>query len=297
MISLQMPATLKGHTVSHRRLSWIIVIALLPAIGGCRSQSEIDEYQKLLRVSQGQNIDLKAQIDALNGRIVSLLNSPAIKVQDPATLAELEKLRGERQGMIDQLKSLEQRIRAAAKREFILPPDIDDALQKLAAQHADVMRYDAAAGMILMRSDLTFSSGSATVSARAQQSLAQLAAILSAVVKRGYEVRVVGHTDNQPIVRAKLQHPTNWHLSVHRAIAVMNVLEQAGVASTKLGVAGYGEYRPVAPNGEKGNRANRRVEIVIVAAAGKPSAPVEDAGPAEVVPGASPPAPQEETMK
>ena len=280
--------------MSHSRISWIVVIALLPAISGCVSQGELDRFRDLYRTSQGQVIDLKARIDELNDMIRSLRTAP--KVADPALLARLKQLQDERKAMLDQLDTLEQQIRDAALKQVPLPPAIDEALQQLAAQHAEVMEYDADAGMIRMRSDLTFSSGSATVSNPAKNTLADLALILRAVVAQGYEVRVVGHTDDQKIVRAAAQHPTNWHLSVHRAIAVKDVLEQAGVPPTKLGVAGYGEFRPIAPNGAKGNRANRRVEIYIVTASAPAALAPADAGPPPVEE-PEPRAPAEEPMK
>ena len=55
------------------------------------------------------------------------------------------------------------------------------------------------------------------------------------------------------------------HLSAHRAIAVRNVLGQAGVDWTRMSVTGWGENRPlVANNKGKGTTDNRRVEIFLV---------------------------------
>ena len=45
----------------------------------------------------------------------------------------------------------------------------------------------------------------------------------------------------------------------------MSVLGQNGVTSSRLGVMGYGEYRPRVPNpASGGSEANRRVEIFLV---------------------------------
>ena len=83
-----------------------------------------------------------------------------------------------------------------------------------------------------------------------------------------FDVVVVGHTDDMPIKKASTlkNHPTNWHLSVHRAISVERMLDGNGIAPERMAVKGYGEYRPVEPNkaGKKGNAANRRVEIFII---------------------------------
>ena len=54
------------------------------------------------------------------------------------------------------------------------------------------------------------------------------------------------------------------HLSAHRAIAVRNVLGNAGVPWERMSVMGWGEYRPAVPNNPStGTAANRRVEIFL----------------------------------
>jgi len=50
-----------------------------------------------------------------------------------------------------------------------------------------------------------------------------------------------------------------------RAIVVMQMLASKGIEMTRLGVMGYGEYRPIADNGsEAGKAKNRRVEVYLV---------------------------------
>jgi len=84
-----------------------------------------------------------------------------------------------------------------------------------------------------------------------------------------FDIIIAGHTDDIPIKRpeTRAKHPTNWHLSVHRAIAVLNVMESSSIDPKRLSARGFGEYRPIAENlaGNKGNPQNRRVEIYIVA--------------------------------
>ena len=78
---------------------------------------------------------------------------------------------------------------------------------------------------------------------------------------------IVGHTDNKPIKRqqTRAEHKTNWHLSAHRAISVMNLLSEQQVRLTRMGVMGYGEYHPLADNATtEGKAKNRRVEIYLV---------------------------------
>ncbi|MHC4706350.1 MAG: OmpA/MotB family protein, partial [Planctomycetota bacterium] len=63
------------------------------------------------------------------------------------------------------------------------------------------------------------------------------------------------------------KHPTNWHLSAHRAISVLKIMGANNVNSMRLSARGFGEFRPVVPNepNKKGHAQNRRVEIYIVA--------------------------------
>jgi chemotaxis protein MotB len=143
------------------------------------------------------------------------------------------------------------------------------------------MTYESQQGMVKFRSDLTFDLGSAEVKDEARASLKKLAGIIDSPMAGEYTACIVGHTDNVPISKpsTKAQHPTNWHLSVHRAIAVMEELQKAGVPSARMGVAGYGEYRPVAGNqARSGNAANRRVEIYIVKGS-DPAAAAQTAAP------------------
>jgi len=78
------------------------------------------------------------------------------------------------------------------------------------------------------------------------------------------------HTDDIPIQKpdTRAKHPTNWHLSAHRAISVLEIMTGNKLDAERLSVRGFGEYRPIVPNApsRKGNPQNRRVEIYIVPA-------------------------------
>ncbi len=84
-------------------------------------------------------------------------------------------------------------------------------------------------------------------------------------MQHGLELRVEGHTDDQPIHNTIFQ--SNWELSIARAMSVLAMLvDEAGFPPTRISVAGYGAFRPVAPNTTlEGRRMNRRVDLVVVA--------------------------------
>ncbi len=150
--------------------------------------------------------------------------------------------------------------------ETKLPPELDTALKDFASQFPDSVYYDPDRGVVKWTSDLLFALGSDVVKQSAKDSLRSFSQIMSSSKAAGFEVLVVGHTDNVRIgAQTAKVHPTNWHLSAHRAISVGTVLQDNGVAPDRIGVMGFGEYRPIASNETDTGRAqNRRVEIYVV---------------------------------
>jgi chemotaxis protein MotB len=249
--------------------STLIKLTLLCVIAfgsfGCVAQRELDQQRALYRKSQEQVAELQSLLEEARSRIKAL--QEALKEPNPDILDKLQKAIAERDALRKALEEAEGKLEAAGKIGPVLPVELDQALKDLAASDPGLMEYDPTLGMVRFKSDLTFPPGSTEVSAEAQRGLQKLAEILSRPVAQKYEARIVGHTDNVRIGRAstRAQHPTNWHLSVHRAIAVKDVLEKAGVPPVRMEVAGYGEYRPIVPNvGNKGAEKNRRVEIFLV---------------------------------
>lgn len=255
-----------------RPMAWTLLATLLLGSIGCVSQKHADEYQTLYRRSGEQVIDLKAQLEECQKRVVAMNDRPipqvpqAQIVQDPALVSQLQSAIAERNRLNQALAEAKQAL-IAASMTAVLPVEMDNDLVDLAQSNSALMQYDKKQGMIKFASDMTFASGSTTISKSAQSGLAQLAAVMRKSVAAKYELRIVGHTDNVRIGKPQTRaaHPTNWHLSVHRAIAVKDVLAKAGVDQYRLQVAGNGEYRPVSPNApRRGHAANRRVEIYIV---------------------------------
>ena len=79
------------------------------------------------------------------------------------------------------------------------------------------------------------------------------------------DIRVEGHTDNVPL-RNTSKYKDNWELSTARATKVASfIIDNKILEPTKISVAGYSEYRPVAENNSNENKAkNRRVDIVLL---------------------------------
>jgi chemotaxis protein MotB len=150
-----------------------------------------------------------------------------------------------------------------------LPVEVSTALEDFAKGN-DMVEYDANRGIVKFKSDLVFEKGSDVLTPQAAENVRKLAAILNSDQAKQFGIIVAGHTDDIPIQKpdTRAKHPTNWHLSSHRAIAVLQIMQQGGVSPTRLSTRGFGEYRPQEPNGpnKTGNARNRRVEIYIVPA-------------------------------
>ena len=91
-----------------------------------------------------------------------------------------------------------------------------------------------------------------------------LNSILSLIKRTTNRIVIEGHTDNLPVKGSR--YSSNWELSSARATSVlMYLLRDGSIDPSRFSVAGYGEYRPVAPNTTPEGRAkNRRVDIIFI---------------------------------
>jgi len=115
--------------------------------------------------------------------------------------------------------------------------------------------------IISLSNELAFKSGSAELRPEAFPVLDKVAEFLQ---NSDNTIRVEGNTDdippNDPL------YPTNWDLSVARAVSIVRYLaEDGGIAPNRLTAAGNAEFNPVVPNTNRNNRRrNRRADLVIV---------------------------------
>ena len=108
---------------------------------------------------------------------------------------------------------------------------------------------------------LFFRTGSANLTEEAEEALGSLIIPLAEFPN---DIVIEGHTDNIPI-REGARYPSNWELSVARAVSVIDFFTKEGLKPHRLVAAGYGEYHPLYSNETREGRAkNRRIEITIV---------------------------------
>ena len=109
--------------------------------------------------------------------------------------------------------------------------------------------------------DIFFRTGKATLEPGIYNVLNELGKVIS---DTKHPVRIEGHTDNIPIHTKR--YPSNWDLSVARAVNVLRYLVKKGyVKPGMISAVGYGPYRPVVPNDTpEGRTRNRRIDVVFI---------------------------------
>jgi chemotaxis protein MotB len=192
-----------------------------------RAQAELAEA----RAAAGQNAAETAQL----------------KDKLAASQARIEELQKQQEATVQTHRSLEDEMRAALESKDVT---ISQLQGKLTVNILDRVLFD---------------SGEADLKPDGAGVLRKVATILAQ--HPNLKIHVIGHTDNVPIrAAARNRFPSNWELSTARATAAVRFLtENAGVDPRRLGVVGYGEFRPVADNATAEGRArNRRIAITIL---------------------------------
>jgi chemotaxis protein MotB len=255
-----------------RRFSGLLCISILAVtvlLSGCLSQQQFDEMKSQNRIQQQRITGLESELDTANVKIEqcnkqseTLTNQGSANIE--AKGQEITALEADIEGKKELISKMrEQLLRSGVK----LPIELSVMLQEFATGN-DMVTFDSDAGILKFKSDLLFDPGSDLIGADAVGSIKQFCKIMKSKEAANFDIVIAGHTDDVPIKKAatKTKHPTNWHLSVHRAISVLNVITKSKIDSKRVSIRGFGEFRPLEANksNKKGNSANRRVEIFVV---------------------------------
>ncbi len=253
----------------------LVLVGLLAA-GGCVPQGEYDEALSMNMKLKRQLEDCQSQLRGIEGERGTFGASLAeCQARLDARSREVEVLNDQNralQGSLEELtaryRELEARLGQAPPQFGALPTQVNAALQQLASEYPDLVEFDAQRGMLKLKSDLTFAKGSADLNPQATAAIQRFGQILATAEARAFNIYVAGHTDNIPVRQPRTVelYRDNWGLSAARAMSVVRTLGQAGVTPARIAGIGFGDNHPIAPNapGQKGNEANRRVEIWIV---------------------------------
>ncbi|HET8728232.1 MAG TPA: type IVB secretion system protein IcmH/DotU [Alphaproteobacteria bacterium] len=143
-------------------------------------------------------------------------------------------------------------------------PRIKGFLEDEIAQGLVVVFEDRNTITVRIRNEGMFASGSADVE---EQFLPVLRRVAEALDDEPGAIIVAGHSDNVPI--RTVRFPSNWHLSLARAEAVMEIVAARLADPTRLTAEGRAEAEPVASNATpEGREQNRRIELILGKVAG-----------------------------
>ncbi len=261
---------------------WVTILGVIILTGmllttGCVPKEELDlaraqnrkmdlQRKEALEEAQGlerENESLQAKIKGFEGDLTASRGMIESLTSERDLLAanktELEKI-------LQKLK--ESPITPVGDINVMLPAMIDKKLKEFTKANPNLVEYLPQYGMVKLKADLLFELGKDFVQTDAERALGKFVEIVNAPEAAKFNVYVAGHTDDIPIGLEEtiLRHPDNWYLSVHRAVAVEQVLVKAGLDGDRIGAMGFGKFHPIAPNkpNDGGNPVNRRVEIWIV---------------------------------
>ena len=234
------------HAVHHERwlVSYADFMTLLFALFVVLFASTYHDRQALEKVSVAVRNGFQDLQVFSNNEATQTVNQPASK---PNGASDLTANAPRRNGGIDILELQSKLYKALGK-------EID---------RKEVALHITPEGFVISLHELGFfDSGQARLLPGAADKIRRIATVL---MQYGLDMRVEGHSDNVPIHNTQFQ--SNWDLSTSRASAVaMMLLDDAHFDPSRMAIAGYGQYHPSASNDTaEGRRANRRVDIVIVA--------------------------------
>jgi chemotaxis protein MotB len=178
-------------------------------------------------------------------------------MEDPGMMAGIMGVAGEAEDAREKANQFEQIARAVEEKGLGAAVEVDLTEHGVRLTFVD---------------SVAFAPGSVALDGPARDVLADVAALATLAAA----VEVEGHTDNVPIATAA--YPSNWELSAARAAAVVRYLldQPSALPPHRYLAAGYGEFRPRAPNDiPEGRARNRRITVLFRTA---------DAAPADALP-------------
>lgn len=239
---------------NYKSLSVLFVVLTLTFCLGCVSKSKYDDVAGALAQEQAT---VKTQLDK-----IAELELMIIELEKKLGTAsdDKESLRTSVQNMKQALAEMTARKQEAESRikEY---RDLIRRFQKLTEAGRLSVKIVDGRMVVGLPSDVLFPSGSAQLSAGGRNTIKEVTRVLVDIPEKKYQVE--GHTDNVPIRTS--QFPSNWELASARGVNVAKMMVDAGMPSSRVSAAAFGEFKPIVSNSNaEGKAANRRIEIVIV---------------------------------
>ncbi|WP_421995750.1 peptidoglycan -binding protein [Roseococcus sp.] len=217
------------------------------------AEGQAAEQQRLSEAARAQVALLTRQLEELRGQLNRLANAlDASEARDRENDAQVVNLRAQLNAALASRVEELQRYRS----EFF---------GRLREVLGDRPELRIVGDRFIFQSEVLFPPASAELSAVGQQQLRQLSRVLFDIASRippeiPWLLRVDGHADRSPI--RSNRYATNWELSAARAIAVANLLIEAGLPANRVAAAAFGEHQPIDPaDTPEAYARNRRIEL------------------------------------
>lgn len=256
----------QARNASRRLIETLAAVAALEALKTelekqvAAAASQAETASAALSEERNVSESARAQIALLNQQIAALRQQIAGLNE---ALGAAEKTAAEQEV---QITSLGQRLNAAlASRVQELSRYRSEFFGRLREVLGNQAGIRIVGDRFVFQSEVLFARGSATLGPEGQAQILQVAATLKEVADRipadiEWILQVEGHTDRVPINTP--QFPSNWELSMARAMSVLRLLQDAGIPARRLSAAGFAEYQPLEDrDDEEAYRRNRRIEL------------------------------------
>jgi chemotaxis protein MotB len=211
------------------------------------------EQTRLSAAAQAQIALLTRQLEELRGQLNRLANAlDATEARDRENEAQVVNLRGQLNAALAQRVEELQRYRS----EFF------GRLREVLGDRAELR---VVGDRFIFQSEVLFPPASAELSPGGVAQIRQLSRVLLEIAARippdvPWLLRVDGHADRNPIRSSRFA--SNWELSAARAIAVANLLMEAGLPANRVAAAAFGEHQPLDnSDAAEALARNRRIEL------------------------------------
>ncbi len=230
-------------------------------LGQCEERSKAKDNTVKLR--EEQMADLRAQLaDAKNLRDKQLTQVGDLTVLSQSANDNIKETLSQLERKDKYINLLQAAKTKADSINLALAVNLKGALKDGIDDDDVNIKVDKTVVMINLSDKMLYTSGSSTITSRANEVLGKIATIIKE--RPGFDVMVEGYTDNVPMKNDCITD--NWDLSVKRATSVVRVLQtNHGINPNRLIAAGRGEFNALAENDTpEGRSTNRRTRIIIM---------------------------------
>jgi len=218
------------------------------------------QTQDNLSAEEKISTEAQAQVKLLNAQL-SALREQLARIEDALEIAE-QKDKEQKAQIADLGRRLNQ---ALAQKVQELQQYRSDFFGRLREVLQDRPGISVVGDRFVFQSEVLFGLGEAELGEQGRRNMRDFAETLLEIAETipddiDWVLRVDGHTDKQPISTPRF--PSNWELSMARALSVTKYLVARGVPPTRLAPTGFGQYQPLDPRDDEiAYLRNRRIEL------------------------------------